>query len=267
MKALLKQVIPPILFSQLKKLSSSKYGWKGNYSSWEEAEANSDGYAKENIVRKVKEALLEVKNGEAVFERDSVLFYEEDYNWQLLSALFYVGSRLKGDLHVLDFGGSLGSTYFQNIKFFERIDSFSWSVIEQAHYVEIGKEDFQTNTLRFYESIDACRNERNVNCLLLSSLLQYIKEPYALLDQLLIEDFPFIIIDRMPFNTKNKDRISVQIVPPEIYEASYPCHLLNEEKFIEYFRKNNFTLHTSFDAIDGKAIDYKYRGFIFERNQ
>ena len=101
------------------------YEWfTGDYSSWEEALKFCDGYNKPNILEKVKNSLLKVKKGEAVYERDSVLFDHIEYSMPLLVSLLYMTTVYKNNLNILDFGGSLGSSYFQNRKFLEKLDPF-----------------------------------------------------------------------------------------------------------------------------------------------
>jgi hypothetical protein len=48
--------------------------WQGDFQSWNEAQSKTTGYDSEIILEKCKNALLKVKSGEAVYERDSVLF-------------------------------------------------------------------------------------------------------------------------------------------------------------------------------------------------
>src|SRR5215203_7187650 len=87
----------------------SRYGWNGDYLNWNDASNKCLGYDQSNIVEKVKEATLKVKKGEAIYERDSVLFSSVEYSWPLLSALMWVAAKNKGRINVVDFGGSLGS--------------------------------------------------------------------------------------------------------------------------------------------------------------
>src|SRR4051812_28170712 len=83
------------------------YGWFGNYTTWEEARKQCTGYDDLAIVEKVKSSVLKVKNGEAAYERDSVLFDEIQYSRPLLDAFQQVAAGSSGVLHVIDFGGSL----------------------------------------------------------------------------------------------------------------------------------------------------------------
>ena len=154
------------------------YGWKGNYSNWQEAKIESTGYDAENIFKKVKAASLKVRNGEATFERDSVLFDKEDYNFQILSSLFWIAAQNKGKLNILDFGGSLGSTYFQNRSLLEKLNPLKWNIVEQEKFVNEGITHFQNDQLSFYKTIDECLVQNHIDIILLSSVLQYLENLY-----------------------------------------------------------------------------------------
>ena len=99
-------------------LKKSDPVWSGDYQNWEEASAHCTNYENASILKKVKAALIEVRDGRAAFERDSVLFQTPDYNWPLLSTLLWAFGKESNTLTILDFGGSLGSTYFQHRQWF-----------------------------------------------------------------------------------------------------------------------------------------------------
>jgi putative methyltransferase (TIGR04325 family) len=166
---------------------------------------------------------------------------------------------------VCDFGGSLGSTYYQNKKFLDKLDDVSWGVVEQKHFVDIGKEEFEDKRLKFFYDVDECSQQENPNILILSSVLQYIEKPYELLDDILKNNFEYILIDRTSFS-KNNEKIMIQVVPPFIYEANYPCWFFEELKFITYFESNNYNIVESFIAADGESNEYIFKGFIIQRN-
>ena len=264
MKQFIKSLIPPILLNTLKKMKNNKYGWKGNYDTWEDAQSDATGYDSDKILQTVKTSLLKVKNGEAVYERDSVIFDEVQYSWPLLTGLMFCCAKMRGVLNVCDFGGSLGSTYYQNKKFLDKLDSVSWNIVEQKHFVKIGKEEFEDNRLKFFYDVDTCIKQENPNVLLLSAVLQYIEEPYELLTDILKNDFKYILIDRTPFS-KNDEKIKLQVVPPSIYEASYAHRFFDESKFVKYFEKNNFRIIESFNGTDGENDEYIFKGMILER--
>jgi len=264
-KRTLKKIIPPIILDLIKPIK--RYGWFGNYENWEEVERLATGYDQDEIVETVRQSLLKVKNGDAVHERDSVLFEEIEYSWPLLCGLMFAAVNINGTLSVLDFGGSLGSTYYQNRNFLNNIEKVSWNIVEQEQFVAIGRMDFEDDKLHFYNTVEECFEKEVPNVLVLSSVLQYLKEPYQFLDKLLKNNFKYIIIDRTSFNLnpKENDKIKLQIVPPTIYKASYPCWFFNEKKILEKFKKFNYKIIEKFDAIDGTSNQYKFNGYILEK--
>jgi putative methyltransferase (TIGR04325 family) len=70
------------------------------------------------------------------------------------------------------------------------------------------------------------------NIILLASVLQYLPDPYAVLDELLESNIEYMIIDRTPFSDAGDDMITVQHVPPSIYQASYPCWVFSKSAII-----------------------------------
>jgi putative methyltransferase (TIGR04325 family) len=264
MKQTIIQHFPNKLFLFLK-----GYGWYGNFRSWEEVRHHSIGYDAENIINQVKTALLKVKNGEAVYERDSVIFDRIEYSWELLAALMWIAAQNKGELHLIDFGGSLGSSYYQNKSFLDTLSSVSWNIVEQPNYVKAGIETFQNEALHFYTSINACCSDskNKINAILFSSVLQYLEFPYEILKEAFDCQFEYIIVDRTGFTLNNKDRITIQKVPSRIYDATYPCWFFGEEKWLSFFTDNHYELIASFDALDKVNIPSKYKGFIYRRRE
>jgi putative methyltransferase (TIGR04325 family) len=259
----LKDIIPPIFYKLYGLLKPNLHGWFGNYSSWKEAQNACGSYDSEIIIDKVKGALHKVKNGEAAYERDGVLFDKANYSWPLVSGLLLSYSS-KNKLNVLDFGGSLGSTYFQHKKILKHLSDVKWNIVEQAKFIEIGVKEFQTNELKFYYSVEECFLETTPNVLLLGSVLQYIEQPYELLSSLFSHHFEYIIIDRTPFDKTNKHKITAQKVHPNIYKASYPCHLFSELEFISFLKNSNYELIEQY-GYDNELIKELYlQGFILK---
>lgn len=246
-----------------------KYGYFGNSSTWDEALAECDGYESEVILEKVKTALLKVKNGEAVYERDSVLFDKIQYSRPVLSGLLRIASKNGNSLSLLDFGGSLGSSFFQNKNALAELNCLRWSVVEQAHFVACGKKHFQSEELKFYEDFHSCISQEQPNVLLISSVLQYLERPYDMLQTFVESGIQCIIVDRTPFFLNGEDRLTVQKVHPSIYKASYPAWFFNKQKFLQYFT-GRYNLISEFDALAGRITIYPDKaiaidkGYIFE---
>jgi putative methyltransferase (TIGR04325 family) len=264
MKKLIKSLIPDTLVNLYRLYNARKYGWFGEYKTWEEAENVSAGYDAIEIIQKVRESTLKVKNGRAVYERDSFIFDEIQYSWPILAGLMFANAIHRGALKVLDFGGSLGTTYFQNKKFLDNLQDISWSIVEQKHFVDIGKTNFEDKKLKFYYDIESCIKQESPNVLLLSSVLQYIKKPYELLDKLLKNNFETILIDRTSFS-KTKKKIKLQVVHPKIYKASYPCWFFDELEFTDYFSKNGYKIIESFEVVPDKNKECIFKGIIMQK--
>ena len=172
-----------------------------------------------------------------------------------------VAARRKGTLNVMDFGGSLGSSYFQNKKFLDQIENVNWGVVEQPAFVETGSKEFSTDRLHFFNSIEDCYKVFKPDIVLLSSVIQYIEKPYQLLDSIIAKRPEYILIDRTPF-IKENDRITIQKVHPAIYKATYPCWFFNKEKFLSYMNRS-YELIFGFDALDKANIPSEFLGFLF----
>jgi len=248
-----------------------EFGWFGDYPDWASAQAKSTGYDQSNILNQVKDALLQVKYGVAVYERDSVVFDKVQLSEPLLKSLQKINGEFDGKLYVVDFGGSLGSSYFQNKNFIKNSTSLQWSIVEQKHFIECGKKYFEDENLHFFFSVSDAQNERKNNVLLVSSVIQYFEKPYELIEELMSYDFDYIIIDRTAFVDRDTDRITLQIVPTSIYSASYPSWFFNKKKFIQAFEKSYELieeLESTFDPAENIDGEFTYRrGFLFKRKK
>lgn len=207
--------------------------WTGDYPSWQQALADSKAYDSDEIFRKTLDATRKVVAGEAAYERDSYLFDHIAYTWSLLSALLLAHAQ-DGRLDVLDFGGSLGSSYRQNHKFLDRLAHVAWNVVEQAHVVEAGKAEFETERLRFRSSIAECGP---VNVALFPSVLCYLEDPWEVLRQASATTARLLFVNRTPFHEGDQDRIRLQIVRPPIYDGSYPCWQFSRGRFEAFLER------------------------------
>jgi putative methyltransferase (TIGR04325 family) len=272
-KNIIKEFIPPIIIRVLKKHNRKNVDqaiWSGDFASWNEAKKKCTGYDTMLILDKCKNALLKVKNGEALYERDSVIFDEIEYSWGLLAGLQKTALENNGNLCVLDFGGSLGSTYYQNKLFLNSFKSIEWCIVEQLHFVDCGRENFENDELKFYYNTEECLSKHNPNVLIFSGVLQYLENPYEFLEKLIQLKIPNIIIDRTAFINTSKGLLTVQVVPPEIYEASYPCWFFNELDFVNKF-SCNYNLITSFESYSDSQRNTEngnllyWKGFYFQQ--
>ncbi len=265
-KAIFRNWLHPVILNLILKFKGSGVYFHGNFSNWQKASDLCQGYDDEKILANVLASTLKVKNGEAVYERDSVLFDHIEYAWPVTAALMWVAARSSGRLNVLDFGGSLGSSYFQNRKFLQTIPELVWNVIEQPHYVEAGHSYIEDEHLHFYKNIDDCLKENNSNVVLLSSVLQYLQEPFEILDRLLSSKIDTLIIDRTSYLKSSKvGLIKIQHVPENIYKASYPCHFFIEKDVVNHIENFGYKLIEEFESPDELDPSAYWKGHIYLR--
>lgn len=268
LKALAFDWLPPALVRWLRQKRGGGIRFEGDYENWADAASKCSGYDADGILTKVLDATLAVKRGDAAFERDSVLFNEIEYAWPVLAGLMGAAARNGGRLNVLDFGGALGSSYFQNREFLRMLPDSRWNVVEQAHYVEAGQANLQDEQLRFYKTIEDCLIENQPNVVLLSSVLQYLESPAEIVRKLSAVGATCLIVDRTSFSTQPEDRIIVQRVLPPIYDASYPMWVLSLERFKNMLDSDwrllasNLSPEAFVQTIEG--FEFSFQGMLLE---
>jgi len=246
--------------------------WEGPFAAWEEAAIKCTGYDTEEIIQKCKQSLLKVKNGEVVYERDSVLFDKLQYNWPLLSCLLTVCIQNKRKLSVLDFGGSFGTVYYQNKSWLNQIEELKWVIVEQAKFVEQGRLHFANDKLQFAYTLQEAQLDSNPSVILLSGVLQYLSNPTEWIHQIMDLDTEFIILDRTGFVDAERDIVMIQNVPSSIYEASYPVWFFNEKLLLNLFF-SKYSLVAEFDSFcdvsthSNSGFNLYWKGFFLRKNK
>lgn len=271
-KTVAKKWLPPALISHLKPLLKRGIYYSGNYPDWATASAHASGYDSAMILERVKGATEKIIAGVAKYERDSVVFEKVQHSFPVLAGLLRAAGENGNQLSVLDFGGSLGSSYYQCRDFLSILPLLKWGVVEQENFVKCGRGQFETEHLKFFYTIAACIQQAKPNVALLSSVLQYLPEPYVVLDELINSDIPYVIIDRTTFSENEKDRIAVQHVPPSIYAASYPCRIFGTQSLLSVFR-GHYEVLADFDSNwDGSrseicsGLEFTSGGMILRKN-
>lgn len=241
---------------------SKKTGWFGNFDTWEQVGKFCTGYDDDIIFEKVLASALLVKKGEAAYERDSVVFSSIQYSWPVTAFICRAGIENASNLTIIDFGGALGTHYYQNKSFISGFKNISWRVVEQDKFVNFGKEMFEDGVLSFHNSILSAADSNTIDVLLFSSVLPYLKNPDLFLQQALTAEPKYIIIDRTYIIAKR--RLVIQVVPPSIYSAKYPCWFLTEAEIVEALSKK-YVMVNKFEALEGAIwSDVKSMGYVFK---
>ena len=259
-------ITPPFLYDILHScaiyLNKDNYlYWQKTNDDWNSAQLKCKGYNENSILEKVKNATQEVVDGNAFYERDAVLFYQPEYNLNILASLQYVLQQQK-KLQVIDFGGALGSTYHQHKKFLDEITNMHWHIVEQENYIECGIKNFTTEKISFHHTIQELQNNQ-IDIILFSCVLHYLEHPFQFIDAAIAANIPYLIIDRTPFIQTKEDLITIQNVPEKIYKASYVCKIFSEETFMSKLLKN-YDLIWDFDNHIHINIPCTYKGMLLK---
>jgi len=239
----------------------NRFYFAGPFNTWKDARKNSEGYDNDKMIKKLFKSAIKVKNKKFAYERDTILFSKPSYDWLILHNILKHYNNHK-NLNLIDFGGSLGSTYFQHKFFLESFKSIKWNIVEQKKITSIGKKFFKNKNLNFYSDLRIAMKANKSKLILLNNVLQYVESPIEIIDILSKNKGITIIIDKIIFTKKDKDIIIVQKTPKRIYEASYPLRIFSKSGFLKKIRqhfeiiknkKNNFSFDLSFDNINYKS--------------
>lgn len=231
----------------------------GPYPSYEAALAHSSGYDSPLILAKVKQAVVEVLEGRAVYERDGTVFTSLPQGLKLRELLC---KYLSPTAHVVDFGGGLGGTFI-NHRDLVSVGQH-WSIIEQPAFVKAGQELAKAYSLplEFHNNLSELGSP--VDLFILSSVLPYLSSPYDIAKQVLELVPKFILIDRTAFIDHGEEVWWVQdssdYFGPSVSIPIQPLHL---PKLFNSFP--GYTLIQKWDNSFDPAIPQHF-GLLFERN-
>lgn len=268
-RQIVKSLTPPILLELRRRLVGQGLRFSGRPVNWAQAHEMSTGYSTRDILERVLEATRAVVSGKACYERDSVLFYEREFPFPVLAAMLRVAALNAGHVNVVDFGGSLGSTYGQCRPFLEGLAHVDWWVVEQPDFVAAGRSEFTTAELQFAESIADVPQISAHTIILACSVLQYVEDPSLVLAEFDRLAARHLVIDRTPLSEASFDRLCIQHVPKTIYEASYPCWILSRKRLLSLLSQR-WHVVSDFSCAEGHArtddgMDFEFRGLILEK--
>jgi putative methyltransferase (TIGR04325 family) len=232
-RTIVKSMIPPALLGAARRLAAVGSRFTGPMPGWDDAQRASSGYTIDAILDRVQAATRAVSAGQAAFERDSVLFPREAHRFPLLAALMHAAARGRGCLHVIDFGGALGSVYWQYRNQLSGLQELRWVVVEQPSFVDAGRREFTHGPLEFVATVGEAAARTRTPLILASSVLQYLPAPYPVLDQFAATDASALLIDRTPVSDETQDHVCIQRVPRRIYDASYPSWVFSRRRLLD----------------------------------
>ena len=254
------KITKKILSRLLKKITKFNRGthvqYLGPFENWEEAAKNSNGYASQIILEKVKTATLEVLNGNAFYERDGTAFYQE-FEINTINSVF--SKLLEKNALILDFGGGLGSTWHSNKNVISKFEC-TYYIIEQPNFVKEGNSLSKSYDLpiKYYDSLDNTEF-LGAEFAIFSSVLQYLPSWKSVLNEVVKLKPKWIIIDRTPI-TSGPTQIFVQNNGSYYGQIiTYPCWKINENDLIEHLLGYKLT-----KSWNSNIDPSEYKGYLFE---
>ncbi len=180
-------------------------------------------------------------------------------------------------LSIADFGGACGAHYFETRRLIQNQIALKWNVIETPGMVK-SAYDFKLNNheLNFVSNFD----QVDADIFYLSSSIQYVPDPYNILNKLISKEYSYILFNRMMLNTISaEDEIIVQqswlsangpgpMPKGEVDKlVKYPHTTLSEQKFLQLFEPS-YELVFRFDEASGKISGQSHisgGGFLFRK--
>ena len=268
LKALVRRWLPQGIRDALNRLFGYAIYFQGEFEDWQSAKHASSGYHDDQLVKRLCSAAIEVRDGNAAWEQDGQIWDHITSDMPIFAAMARVALSRGGGISVLDFGGGLGSGYFQCRAFFPDSKLRSWAVVEQPRLANFGREEISRDALRFFRSIEDALAWKDADVALFSGVLQYLEDPWEILNCIINSAIPYLIIDRHPC-TITREMITVQVIPSSMYSASYPSWLFDCPRMLERLGEH-YDLLAAWDgkdpAIRGWGIGAEFRGYFFKRH-
>lgn len=235
--------------------------FEGPFPSWADAvsASHSEGWDSPSVLHRTLDAALKVRDGLAEFQQDSVVMTNIIYSPTILAFLCLILSRYDS-VNVVDVGGQLGTSYFQNRRILRSLGSIpaTWNIVETEAFARLGMQHLQTSELKFFPSIQEAPIS---NAVLFSGSLQYVSNPFEILEYVIDGGATVIALDRVALHPGREHEIFVQHAPT-IYGASFAVWQFSRDTLVGWFEDRGFKLVGQF-AMPYAHVDNS--GMIFIR--
>ena len=207
--------------------------YSGSFTTWAEAESQSEGYDQKNIFQKNLSALEQIMVGNKKCEKDTILYDDYQYSLPTILGINFAANQDNKPIYVLDYGGGFASSYFRNFGILKKFN-LNWTVVEQDHIVEIGNQKFKgVDQISFLTRslLQERYDDFSFHLVLLGSSIQFFANPSKILGSFSSQSLKSIVVEQTPFVENGSSKITIQNVREPVYEASYPVWHFNEVEF------------------------------------
>jgi len=232
------------------------------YPSWADAlAAAGTNYASPEILAYVRRAALRVKAGKAAYERDGIAYATAEYRWPLLALISTLAAERRGCLHLADFGGSLGSVYFQHRTFLAEIPQLHWSVIEQSHFVSCGNAEFADDRLHFFTAWpDLIAARGTPDAVIFSGVLNCIPDPIEELTAASALGIERLFIDRIGIDA-DREQVVVVDFRSDLWNGRLPMRIFCRDDLVSALSRLGYRFVAEFPSLGPHQ-----RGLYFRRH-
>jgi putative methyltransferase (TIGR04325 family) len=269
-------VTPPLLWELARRLKSGQPKpeaarptvFTGPLASWADALRQSDGWDAPAITRKTLEVSRQVRDGTIAFQQDTIAHESVRYSATVLAFLLLATSGRTGRCEIIDFGGSLGTHYYQNRKILAQItgSTVGWNIVERPDIAALGREHFREPGLTFFASLAEAKAALSAPpaAFLFSGSLQCLEEPFRALDDAVALGARVLAFDRLLVSPGERHEIYLQRPNPQrYYRATYPAWCFAKGPFIAAVEARGFTRVDQFTDAPRRPFDHC--GLLFVR--
>jgi len=139
------------------------------------------------------------------------------------------------ELRVLDVGGAFGEYYHWAKKVFPELE-LKWDILETDLLARAARDSERNpSPINWISSLN--ESAPNYDIAILSSVLQYVPDPWSFLEPI-ANICEHLIINRFPLTTNGFDEVATQHIRTRGRKISYPTHFLDEDLALK--RLNGF---------------------------
>ena len=241
--------VPPIVSDLVRRLRTREK----LYASFHAARAACcDAYEDDSLVSVVYEKILRYK--ESIFRQQP--FVCDTASTRTLIAVCLAARH--DTVSVVDFGGACGTHYFVAKRILASHMNLKWHVVETSKMAARGRA-LEDGNLRFFDDLAvATEGLERVDLLLSSGALQYVPDPYRVLNAFVAARAEHIFLTRLGLSTTGQDVVTIQRsmlssngpgpLPPGMCDghAQYPITFLRKEK-VEQALAAAYSIEIQFD--------------------
>ena len=120
--------------------------------------------------------------------------------------------------------------------------AIEWGIVERETVAAVGRQQFQTTEIKFYSDLKSALAEISTDALLCSTSIQYVPDPWSLLDEAIAGGINVIAFDRLPVGSA-EHAIFVQRLRENVFSGgSIACRRLSKKNFVAWFKERRFDL-------------------------